>query len=150
MKNQLRGCDYRLSVILVHHHLSAIVTEDIRELLSTLLEICQHSYANANKRTPRFILHLHNLTFKHPFLCTKLFTNTTKISKQKMHGIYFNSLSVHLPQISRIVAPITMHSEEEERLFNTELQILQETISLYGFKQSTISKKKRGVQQLTN
>jgi len=117
-KTKVRGCDYRLSVIIVNNILKDLDTEDIRELISTLEEICELTYSPACARSPKLILRIFNITFKHALLCCQLFQNVKSISKAKLFGIYFHSLTAHLPEVSRIIAPSSLHSENEERLFS--------------------------------
>lgn len=105
-------------------------TDDIRELLSTLIEISELAYANASKRSPKSILRLFNVTFKHALILTQLFKNEPKkISKQKLFGIYFHSLTCHLPEVARIIAPSSLHSENEERMFSDITAISRTTSS---------------------
>ena len=97
----------RLSLITVFYVLKNEFTDDIKELLSTLIEISELAYANASRRSPKSILRLFNVTFKHAIILTQLFKNDPKkISKQKLFGIYFHSLTCHLPEVARsIVTP---------------------------------------------
>ena len=117
-KGKIRGADYRLSVILAFENLRDDLTEDIRELLSTLLEISHSCYDKATKRSPKSVLCLFNVTFKHAILCTSIFQQPKKISCEKLFGIYFHSLTSHLPELARIISPSSLHSENEERIFS--------------------------------
>ena len=122
-KDKIRGCDYRLSIIIIYKNLEDKLPEDIKELLLTLIEISQHCYASADSRTPKFILRLHNISFKHALRCVNSLSQQNIITKQKLYGIYFHALTAHLPQQSRIVAPSCLHTEDEERLFSSINQI---------------------------
>ena len=117
-KGKVRGADYRLSVILVYQNMKNIVTEDIRDLLLTLLELCFFSYQKAAKRSSKAVLRIFNVSFHHAMLCTNMFKKPHKISKQKLFGIYFHSLTTHLPEVARIISPSSMHAENEERIFS--------------------------------
>ena len=91
----------RISLITVYHVLKNDLTEDVRELLSTLVEICELAYSSSDKRSSKSILRLFNITFKHAVLLTQLFPKEPKkISKQKLFGIYFHSITCHLPEVS--------------------------------------------------
>ena len=52
-----------------------------------------------------------------------------KISKKKLFGIYFHSLTCHLPEVARIIAPSSLHSENEERMFSDITDISRTTSS---------------------
>lgn len=118
-KDKVRGCDYRLSAILVHNNMRNICTEEIAELLYTLTEINRLAYMKAESRTPRFILRLHNITLKHALLCFELLGKIPKaISTSKLYGIYFHALITHLPTVSRIISPSSLYTEKEEKKRN--------------------------------
>ena len=87
-----------------------------KELLITLAEICKLAYMKSQARCPRSILRLYNLTFKHAVLCKQVFGNAEKL--KKIYGIYLHALTVHLPEINRIIAPSSLYCESEERIFS--------------------------------
>ena len=64
-KEKLRGSDYRLCCVVLALYLGNNCRLTIRRLLYTLAELCELLYAPAEKRTPRFFLRLHNVTFSH-------------------------------------------------------------------------------------
>ena len=83
-------------------------------MLSTLVVICEIAYAGADKRAPKSVLRLFNLTFKHPVLLTQLFPKEPKIiTRKKLFGIYFHSITCDLPAVSSIIAQSSLHSEME-------------------------------------
>lgn len=92
--------------------------KETEELLATLTEISKLTYAKSKERSPKSILRLHNVTFRHALLCIEQLKGTKRISKEKLFGIYFHSILVHLPQVCRIIAPSSVHAEDEERLFS--------------------------------
>ena len=57
------------------------------------------------------------------------FKQSKNITKQKLFGIYFHSLTSHLPEVSRIVSPSSLHSENEERIFSDITAISRMTSS---------------------
>ena len=65
------------------------------------------------------ILRFHNLSFQLAVQCIDTFHTPTSITKQKMFGRYFHSLSVHAPILYRQVALRSLNAELQERLFNT-------------------------------
>ena len=114
----------------MHNILKDELTEDIKELLSTLVEICELAYAGADKRTSKSVLRMFNITFKHAVLLTQLFPKEPKkITRKKLFGIYFHSITCHLPEVSRIIAPSSLHSENEERMFSDITSISRTTSS---------------------
>lgn len=93
------------------------------------MEICQLCYANADERSPKSILRIHNITFKHALYCINSLRNRKAISHRKMFGIYFHALTTHLPQMARMFAPSQLHTEDEERQFSYLNQISRSTSS---------------------
>ena len=122
---------FRLSLITVYSTLENHFTEDVKQLIETLVEISELSYAHADKRSSKSILRLFNVTYKHAVLLTKMFAKKkpAKISKKKLFGIYFHSLTCHLPEVARIIAPSSLHSENEERMFSDITDISRTTSS---------------------
>ena len=121
---------FRLSLITVYSILHKDFTDDVKELLETLIEICELAYAGADKRSPKSILRLFNVAFKHAYLLTNMFKESpSKITKEKLFGVYFHSLTCHLPEISRIIAPSSLHCENEERMFSDITAISRSTSS---------------------
>ena len=117
-KWKIRGCDYRLSVLIIYSHLKQVLTEDIRYLLITLVEISFYAYKKANERTPKSLLRLFNVSFTHGLLCKSIFGHITDPKYSSFFGTYFHSIVTHLPEIARIIAPSSLHSESEERMFS--------------------------------
>lgn len=135
-KDKIRGADYRFAIIMLFHNLKEHCTEDIRDLLHTLVQISHFCYAKSDSRSPKSILRLYNTTFKHAMLCINSLTQQKIITQQKLYGIYFHSLTSHLPQMSRIIAPSSLHTEDEERLFS----------SVNGISRSTSSRAKESIR----
>lgn len=123
-KDKIRGSDYRMSTIVVYQAMKNNCRNKIEDLLYTLMEIVRLAYMKSQKRSPKFILRIHNVTFQHAMLCQSVLGNNLKtITKEKLYGIYFHSLTAHLHEVSRIVAPSSLHSENEEQLFSKINQI---------------------------
>ena len=112
-----RGCDYRLSVILVCQRLKDQVSKEVDELLYTLKEIARLAYLNSEERTPKSVLRLYNMTYLHALRCVQLFGLNPKL--RKIYGTYYHAIVTHLPEHSRIIAPSSLHTESEERIFNS-------------------------------
>ena len=56
------------------------------------------------------------MTFKHTILCNQVFGKFPKLTK--FYGIYYHSLTVHLAEINRLIAPSSLYTESEERIFS--------------------------------
>ena len=72
-KEKLRGSDYRLCCVVLALHLGKNCRLTIRRLLYSLAELCELLYAPADKRTPRLIFRLHNVTFSHIIAFKRVF-----------------------------------------------------------------------------
>ena len=118
-KDKVTGSDYRLSTIIVYQNMKGKCLKDTEDLLLTLVEITKLAYTKAKYRNQKYILRLYNITFKHAMLCiNQLRGAVKKISVQKLFGVYFHSITSHLPQVARIIAPSSIHTEDEERMFS--------------------------------
>ena len=53
-----------------------------------------------------------------------------------MFGIYFHTITTHLPEVARVIAPSSLHTENEERLF----------ADLNGIVKSTSSRSKESIR----
>ena len=118
-KENLRGSDYRLCCIILALHLGNNCRLTIRRLLYTLAELCELLYAPADRRTPRFILRLHNVTLCHVIAMRKLFNTPQVLTYRKLYGIYYHSITCHAPLTSRLISLSSVDTEEEEREFST-------------------------------
>ena len=118
-KEKLRGADYRLCCIVLALHLGSNCRLTIRRLLYSLAELCELLYAPSDKRTPRFILRLHNVTFCHMVAVRKVFSNPEILTRRKLYGIYYHSITCHAPFTSRLISLSSVDTEEEEREFST-------------------------------
>ena len=118
-KEKLRGSDYRLCCIVLALHLGHNCRLTIRRLLYSLAELCELLYAPADRRTPRFILRLHNVTFCHVIAVRKVFDTPEVLTRRKLYGIYYHSITCHAPLTSRLISLSSVDTEEEEREFST-------------------------------
>ena len=116
-KDQYRGSDYRLSAILVYLHLKNKCPSEFQDLLLSLVEICRFSYQRAEQRTPKSILRLYNMTFLHACRCLQIFGENPKL--KKIYGIYYHAIVKHLAEVNRLIAPSSLYTESEERIFGT-------------------------------
>ena len=118
-KEKLRGADYRLCCIVLALHLGSNCCLTIRTLLYSLAELCELLYTPSDKHSPRFILRLHNVTFCHVVVVRKVFNTTEVLTRRKLYGIYYHSITSHAPFTSRLISLSSVDTEEEEREFST-------------------------------
>ena len=117
-KDTLRCVDYRKAAVLLSKALHDTAAENsLVQLVDTLVEICEILYADIELRSPRSVLRLHNLTFIHGRLCVLLFYNPKAITKRKMFGKYFHSLTTHAPILNRIISLRSLNAELKELAF---------------------------------
>ena len=126
-KEKLRGSDYRLCCVVLALHLGSNCRLSIKRLLNTLAELCELLYAPADKRTPRFILRLHNVAFSHVIAVRKVIQIPQVLTYRKMFGIYYHSITCHAPLTSRLISLSSVDTEEEEREFSTINSISKST-----------------------
>ena len=126
-KEKLRGSDYRLCCVVLALNLGKHCRLTIKRLLHTLAELCEMLYAPAEKRTPRFILRLLNVTFRHVIAVCKVFKIPPVLTYRKLFGIYYHSITCHAPLTSRIISLSSVDTEEEEREFSTINSISKST-----------------------
>ena len=88
----------------------------MKELLYTLSEISRLAYLKSIHRSPKTILRCYNITFKHAILCNQVFGKYPKLTK--FYGIYYHALTVHLAEVNRLIAPSSLYTESEERIFS--------------------------------
>ena len=94
------------------------------------MEMIKLAYQKSQQRSPKTILRLYNITFCHTLLCQSVLGKTPrKITKEKLYGTYYHSLTVHLPEVARIISPSSIHTENEEQLFSQIKQISLTTSS---------------------
>ena len=113
-KEKLRGSDYRLCCIVLVLHLGRNCRLIIRRLLYTLAELYELLYVPAEKRVPRFILLLHNVTFSHVIAVRKVFQIPQVLTYRKLFGIYYHSITCHAPLTSRLISLSSVDTKEEE------------------------------------
>lgn len=115
----LRCSDYRKAVVLMYLALWEAQPEaPITHLFCTLVEITEILYSHESKRTPQAIVRLHNITFLHWKYCCDLFSKPQVVTRARMFGRYFHSLTYHAPLLFRIISLRSLVTEVQERMFN--------------------------------
>ena len=130
-KNTMRCVDYRKATILLSQALRTTeVSENMRMIADTAVQICEILYTRDDRRSPRSILHLHNLTYLHGRLCSNAIHNPRSITKQNMFGHYYHSLTYHSATIYQLISLCSLHTDFQERtLFGQANSITRQTSS---------------------
>ena len=97
-----------------------------QQFLYTLCEISRLAYLPSTKRTPKTILRCYNITFKHATLSVQIFGRRPH-KLPKYYGTYYHALTTHLPQVNRMIAPSSLYTESEERIFSSIRGIVRST-----------------------
>lgn len=119
-KDTTCGVDYRKATILLSNLFGKTCPDpDLHLLFNTAVGICELMYSRETSRCQSALLRLHNLTLQYAVQCVDMFHSPKSISKEKMFGSYFHSLSVHAPIVYRLVALHSVNSELQEWMFNT-------------------------------
>ena len=95
------------------------VRPKIQTLLDSLTELSKLLYLPANLRSPKLVLRLHNQAFLHKMTLKEVIGNIKSLTKRKLYGRYWHSITVHAAKQSRIISLKSTNTEEEERHFNT-------------------------------
>ena len=128
-KDAIRGSDLRLGLILMLLSLQDKVQPKFIDLLLFLTEISYLMYLPAKHRSPKVILQIHNITFRHAILCYQVVKSPKNLSFGKFYGQYYHTFSMHAAQIMRVVAPTSTDTEEQEMTFNCIKGICKATSS---------------------
>ena len=126
-KEKMRGVDYKKTLIFLTIALYQTATRDVRALLVTLFEMVEIFYTQEKKRSPRLILRLHNLCWKHSIECRKELTLTRALTSRKLFGLYFHACVSHSVFLLRLVSHRSTNAEMFERLFEELTDISRKT-----------------------
>ena len=123
-KTQVKGSDARIYLVRLAKkvddlHVDGKISEDIKNMINSLVEIQNIAYSPADKRSPRTVLRLYNLTFSFGMLAKTVIGIPEKLTERKFYGSHFHSLVVHLPEIFRIISLRSILAEQEERSFGS-------------------------------
>ncbi|XP_069103113.1 LOW QUALITY PROTEIN: uncharacterized protein [Argopecten irradians] len=132
-KSQTKGCDARLFMIKLLSLAYSLeksnqIDHYIVEMVECLVEMTEICYSTDNKRNPRQVLRLYNLSFKFFVLCRSVFCNIKTMSKRRFFGSHFHSITCHTAEMYRVVCLRSILAEKEERMFG-EIRTLTKTTS---------------------
>ena len=85
-KDKMRGVDFRKTLLFVQIALYAIATREVRLLLVTLCEMIEIYYAQDETRSPKLIVRLQNLCWRHAILCRRVLTPPQSLTYRKLFG----------------------------------------------------------------
>lgn len=125
-KEKMRGVDYRKTLIFLTIALDQTATRDVRALLVTLCEMVEIFYTQ-EKRSPRLILRLHVLCWRHAIQCLKVLTPTRALTSRKLFGLYFHVSVSHSAFLLRLVSHRSTNAGMFERLFEELTDISRKT-----------------------
>ena len=115
----MTGAAHRLMSIELFLHVKKASADPSILLLETAVRISELIYLPDEKRTPRRILELYNITWLHHELCSKLFQSFHgDLSRNKFCGSYLHSLVIHAPLQFEIISLHSVNTENQERYFN--------------------------------
>lgn len=120
----MKGTDCRLNLIRITNMLS-LHTEvancrEIYNMLIALIELQKVGYASDNDRTPRAILRAYNQSYVFALSYITLYSTSKNrnSSARSIFGMPFHALSVHLPEMFRLICGKSIVAEQAERHFN--------------------------------
>ena len=125
-RDKVTGADYRTILFELYLHFSnlTIVDKSILLLLRTAIKLSELLYMSDDKRTPKCVLQLYNVSWLHHELCSKLFTTFHgDLSRSTFFGSYLHSLVVHAPLQFEIISLRSINTENQERIFNQARRI---------------------------
>ena len=124
-KSTLRCSDYRKAIILLYIKFrDNKFDKEYEELFRTAAELSHLLYSQDEKRVPKSILALHNISFLHGMICVQLFRDT---APPRMFGRYFHALISHSPLFFRLASMSALNTEDEERIFGQAKSITKST-----------------------
>ena len=99
----------------------------LTKLFQTAVEVTEILYASADRRTPANILSLHNIAFIHGMLCRDLFAKPKSMTRCKIFGRYFHSLTSHASIQYRTIPLCSLNAERQERMLKQAKMITKST-----------------------
>lgn len=126
-KDKLRATDYRKALLKISIKLADTLPENERKLLLTFCEMQGVYYNNDDKRSPRQVLRLHNISFQHSIYMHKCLVPPKSVTLRKLFGIYYHGAVDHAPFLYRLVCLRSINAELFERYFDRIDNITKKT-----------------------
>lgn len=123
-KDKLRATDYRRAMLKVSKKL---LKDDEKDILLLFCEMMGMYYENEEKRSPRSVLRLYNISFRHGQAIQRLLTPPKELTLRKLCGIYYHGAVDHAPLLYRLVCLRSICAELFERYFDRIEDITRKT-----------------------
>lgn len=117
LRKKITGAYLRATAILLCQFLTGKVSSEIQALLDTIVRIAEISYLLEQRRTPRIVLQLYNVTWYHHELLQHLIPTPTILTRSKLFGSYLHDISWHAAPQFELVSLRSCNTEFEEWLF---------------------------------
>ena len=132
-KDKMRGCDYRLLLLVVYHAMTKIQCRPhVIAILETLAEISHIAYSTYEFRNQKNVLRLSNICYWHHELMRTYFESPKKLTRDKMHGIYPHVMLLHYPKEYRKTCLRSLVEEANEKMFTDLKDIARKTSNRQG------------------
>ena len=128
-KKKLRGTDYRRAILKVTIAMANKnpLESDEREILLLFCEMMGMYHENDGNRSPRSVLRLCNISFRHGQAIQRHLIPTKGLTLRKMCGIYYHGAVDHAPLLYRLVCLRSICAELFERYFDRIEDITRKT-----------------------
>ena len=128
-KEKLRATDYRRAMLKVTIALANknLLQNNEREILLLFCEMMGMYYENDERRSPRSVLRLYNISFRHAQAIQRQLIPTKELTLRKMCGIYYHGAVDHAPLLYRLVCLRSICAELFERYFDRIEDITRKT-----------------------
>ena len=128
-KEKLCATDYRRAILKVTIAMANknLLESDEREILLLFCEMMGMYYENDEKRSPRSVLRLYNISFRHEQAIQRHLIPTKELTLRKMCGIYYHGAVDHAPLLYRLVCLRSICAELFERYFDRIEDITRKT-----------------------
>ena len=128
-KDKLRATDYRRAMLKVSIALANknLLQEDEKDILLLFCEMMGMYYENEEKRSPRSVLRLYNVSFRHGQAIQRLLTPPKELTLRKLCGIYYHGAVDHAPLLHKLVCLRSIGAELFERYFDRIEDISRKT-----------------------
>ena len=114
----------KVSIALANKNL---LQEDEKDILLLFCEMMGMYYENEEKRSPRSVLRLYNISFTHGQAIQRLLTPPKEFTLRKLCGIYYPGTVDHAPLLYRLVCLRSIGAELFERYFDRIEDISRKT-----------------------
>ena len=132
-KDKLRATDYRRAMLKVTIALANknLLENDEKEILLLFSEMMGMYYENDEKRSPRSVLRLYNISFRNGQAIQRRLIPPKELTLQKMCGIYYHGAVDHASLLYRLVCLRSICAELFERYFDRIEDITRKTWNMH-------------------